>query len=271
MSTATVEARFRDAYGAHRAAEGRALDTASLLLLPYLTTGPQAKSWSVRARTFDAFVQRVMHPLCAEGRARGAVLTVLDLGAGNAWLAARATNAGLHAVAIDVRTDAVDGLGAARPFVAASEGRLHCIAGAFDALPLPDASADLVVFNASLHYATDLASTLAEARRVVRAGGRVAILDSPFYERDADGQAMVAEKRRTATERFGERADALMALPFIEYLTADALRRSSGKVGIAWRRHRVRYPIWYELRPVMARLRRARVPSRFDVWEGVVT
>jgi hypothetical protein len=37
-----------------------------------------------------------------------------------------------------------------------------------------------------------------------------------------------------------------------------------------WRRHRVRYPLWYELRPLAAALRGARKPSRFDVWTAQV-
>lgn len=267
MSTATAESRFREAYGAHRAAEGRALDTPSLLALPYLTTGPQAKQWSVRARSYDAFVARVLRPLHVE---RGRALTVLDVGAGNAWLSARAAREGHQAIAIDVRSDAVDGLGAGAPFVATSEGRLQRIAGSFDALPVMDASADIIVFNASLHYAVDLVATLAESCRVLRSGGRIAVVDSPFYRRDADGQAMVAEKRRTARQAFGARAEELMALPFVEYLTSSRLEGASKGLGLTWRRHRVRYPLWYELRPLMARLRGARTPSRFDVWEGVV-
>lgn len=267
MSAGTVESRFREAYGAHRAAEGRALDAASLLALPYLATGPQARQWSVRARSYDAFVARVLRPLHVE---RGRALTLLDVGAGSAWLSARTAREGHASVAIDVRSDDVDGLGAGSPFVATSEGRLQRIAGSFDALPVADASADLVVFNASLHYAVDLPTTLAESCRVLGAGGRIAIVDSPFYPRDADGQAMVAEKRRTAQETFGAHANALMALPFIEYLTLPALEAASTALGVRWRRHRVHYPLWYEMRPLMARLRGARAPSRFDVWEGMV-
>lgn len=262
-----VEARFREAYGAHRAAEGRALDEDSLFTLPYLTRGPHAKQWSVRARTFDAFVDRVLVPA---SQARGRPLRVLDLGAGNGWLSWRVARAGHDAVALDLRDDDADGLGAGRPYAAEQHRRIMRVVGAFQALPVHDSFADMVVFNASLHYAVDLAVTLAEAWRVTMAGGRVVILDSPFYRRESDGDAMVVEKRRHARRQFGERADALMALPFIEYLTAPRLHAASTSLGVQWRRHRVRYPLWYELRPLAARVRGQRVPSRFDVWEGVV-
>jgi SAM-dependent methyltransferase len=139
----------------------------------------------------------------------------------------------------------------------------------FDAIPADTASFDVAVFNASLHYATDLAAVLAEAVRVVRPGGRIVILDSPFYGREADGLAMVAEKTADAPRRFGARAPTLMAPPFIEFITAERLAATTAATGVAWRRSRVLYPLWYELRPLTAKLRRARPPSRFDLWIGV--
>lgn len=260
--------RFRSAYGAHRAAEGRgAGGTAELLALPYLTWGPQAPQWRVRARTFDAFVARVLQPLAAE---TGGPLRVLDLGAGNGWLCYRAALLGHVATAVDVRDDAVDGLGAAAGYDAHLPRPFQRVAASFETLPVRDGAADLVVFNASLHYAFDLGAALREAVRAARSGGRIAILDSPFYRRKRDGAAMVAEKRREAERRFGERADALTTLPFVEYLTLARLAEASAPLGLRWRRHRVRYPLGYELRPLLAFLRRRRPPSRFDLWECAV-
>jgi SAM-dependent methyltransferase len=265
-ATANAEARFRAEYGAHRASEGRGHHGDELRALPYLATGPLARQWAVRARSFDAFVRHVIAPLAKQ---LDRPLSVLDLGAGNGWLCRRMADAGHHAVAVDVRDDAVDGLGAAgellrggRPFARA--------AASIAALPVAARSFDVAVFNASLHYALDLAAVLAEAARTVRPGGRLVILDSPFYRRDQDGQAMVAEKRAHAAERFGGRADALLSLSFIEYLTATRLSDASAGLGLRWTRRRVRYPLWYELRPLKARLRGGRIPSRFDLWVSAV-
>lgn len=263
-------ARFRAEYGAHRAAEGRAHGDAEMLALPYLAAGPLARQWAVRARSFDAFVRLVLEPVRQETAGRAPRL--LDLGAGNGWLSYRAALAGCDAVAVDLRDDQVDGLGAASAYQRALEafaetaGSLRRVAASFDALPLPPADFDVVVFNASLHYALDLGVVLREARRALRPGGRLVVLDSPFYSRDAAGAAMVAEKHRDAAARFGERADALMALPFVEYLTPARLADASAGLGLTWRRHRVRYPLWYEARPLLAWLGRRRAPSRFDLW-----
>lgn len=259
-------ARFRAEYAAHRAAEGRAHHGAELRALPYLRAGPLARQWQVRARTFDAFLRHVLRP----AGAAGGPLRVLDLGAGNGWLAGRAAREGHRALALDLRDDAVDGLGAAAAFAQEAPARFGRIVASFEALPVRPGSFDLAVFNASLHYALDLAAVLAEAARAVRGGGRIAILDSPFYAAEETGSAMVAEKHTRGAERFGARAGALLAPPFIEFLTPGRLAAAAPEAGLCWRRHRVRYPLWYELRPLAARLRRRRVPSRFDLWVATV-
>lgn len=264
LDPATTDSRFRAAYAEHRAREGRAHPVAEIAALPYLHSGPLAKQWTVRARTYDAFVRHVLRPALA---ARTRPPSLLDLGAGNAWLCRRASLAGCRAVALDVRTDDVDGLGACDSLARASHAGFERVAGSFEELPVRARHFDIVVFNAALHYALDLERVVGEAARAARSGGRIAILDSPFYTTDAAGRAMVAEKHEQLRRRLGRHADALLSLPFIEYLTRDRLREVSRSFGLAWRRHRVRYPLWYELRPAVARLRGARAPSRFDLWE----
>jgi len=256
-------ARFGAEYARHRAAEGRGYEGDDLFRLPYLRTGAHARQWRVRARSFEAFLRQELRPRAVS---LGRPLRLIDLGAGNGWLSHRATLEGHSAVALDIRDDAVDGLGAAAPFAERAPELFERVVAPFEAIPLPSASLDLAVFNASLHYAVDLAAGLAEAARVVRPGGRVVILDSPFYRREQDGAAMVAEKRANAGRQFGDRAEALMALPFIEFLTPDRLRSASGGLGLAWRRQRVWYPLRYELRPLLAALKGRRPPSRFDLW-----
>jgi SAM-dependent methyltransferase len=257
--------RFRRDYGAHRAEEGRGYDGAELLSLPYLKVGPFARQWAVRARTFDAFVKHVVQPMAGIA---GRPLRILDLGAGNGWLCHRLARNGHDCTAIDIRDDGVDGLGAAEGFLATVA--FDRLVASFEDLPLPADSADLAVFNAALHYTTDLEATLAEAARVVRPGGRITILDSPFYARDEAGVAMVAEKHEAAAARFGARAESLLALPFVEFLTRTRLARASARLGLDWRRRRVPYPLWYELRPLASWIRRRRPPSRFDLWTAVV-
>nr|PZN91622.1 MAG: hypothetical protein DIU52_01395 [bacterium] len=269
MSAAPDLRRFREAYAAHRASEGRGSGgEAEALALPWLRTGPQRRQWAVRARTFERFLDAVVAVRALEVSPRP--LRVLDLGAGNGWLCYRLARLGHRCVAIDLRDDAVDGLRAADAYRAHLPAMFGRVAASFEALPIAARVFDIAVFNAALHYALDLRRTLEEAARVVVAGGRIAILDSPFYREAVHGEAMVREKRAEARLRFGARADVLTAPPFIEYLTADRLEEASSGLGLRWRRRRVRYPLAYELRPLIARLRRRRPPSRFDLWEATV-
>ena len=146
--------RWARAYMRLRRAEGRgAGGEAELLALPYLTAGPLAGQWAIRARTFDAFVRRVVAPLAAE---RARPLAVLDLGAGNGWLSARLARLGHRCVALDLRVDDADGLAAGAPFRRHLPRMFGRVSSSFDALPFGDALFDLVVFDASLHLAEDL-------------------------------------------------------------------------------------------------------------------
>ena len=171
MTPASLQRAFREEYAAHRAAEGRALDRATLLRMPYVKTGAFARQWAVRARTYDAFMRRVLAPAAREA---GRPLHVLDLGAGSGWLSWRVALAGHHAVAVDLRDDAVDGLAASNVYRDGGTSVFERVVATFESLPLASAQFDVVVFNASVHYALDLPAVLAEAGRMSRSGGRIA-------------------------------------------------------------------------------------------------
>jgi len=256
--------RWARAYMRLRRAEGRgAGGEAELLALPYVTAGPLAGQWAVRARTFDAFTRRVVSPLAKE---RARPLAVLDLGAGNGWLCARLARAGHRCVALDLRVDDADGLAAGAPFRKHLPSMFGRVSSSFDALPFGDAPFDLVVFDASLHLAEDLPRVLAEAARVTARGGRVAILDSPFYARPAAGEAMSEEKRHDTARVFRDLAEDLLSLAPVEYLTPESLAAAAAPVGLSFERSRVFYPLSYETRGFRARVFGRRPPSRFDLW-----
>ncbi len=262
--TAPARRRWAEAYAKLRRAEGRgAGGERELFALPWVTSGPLAAQWRVRARTFDAFLRRVVVPL---ERERRRALDVLDLGAGNGWLSARLAGRGHRCLAADLRLDDVDGLAAAAPFARRLPRMFGRVAASFDALPLRPGLFDLVVFDASLHLAEDLSRVLAEAARAAAPGGHVAVLDSPFYASGASGEAMRVEKRRETATRFSDVADDLLAFVPVEYLTRDRLASAASGAGLLFRRRRVLYPVSYEARGVVARLKGARAPSRFDVW-----
>ena len=65
--------------------------------------------------------------------------------------------------------------GKARP--ASAEGTLHWVCGDAEALPLPDASADAYTIAFGIRNVTRRAAALAEARRVLKPGGRFLCLE----------------------------------------------------------------------------------------------
>lgn len=260
--------RFRRDYMHLRDREGRgAGGTDELLSLPFLVDGAMAKQWQVHARSFRAFMRRIVAPMAQR---TDRPLDVLDLGAGNGWLCYRLGLEGHRPVASDLRLDVVDGLGAGAPYRDHLDRMFDRVSARFDSLPFANDRFDLAVFASSLHCTSNLGTTINEVSRVVRPGGRIAVLDSPFYRSETIGAAMVFEREIATQEYLGELADGLLALNSVEFLTRDRLEGASAGSGVTWRRFRVLYPLWYELRPIKARLRRKRAPSRFDLWEGLV-
>ncbi|MFM5925229.1 MAG: ArsR/SmtB family transcription factor [Novosphingobium sp.] len=61
---------------------------------------------------------------------------------------------------------------------------LDLVQGDFTALPFPAESFDTVVFHQVLHYAQDPSPALAEAARVCRSGGMIAIVDFAAHDRE---------------------------------------------------------------------------------------
>ena len=63
-------------------------------------------------------------------------------------------------------------------------GRVALVQGDFAALPFAEASFDTVLFHQVLHYAQAPETVLAEAARVTRSGGRIAIVDFAAHDRE---------------------------------------------------------------------------------------
>jgi ubiquinone/menaquinone biosynthesis C-methylase UbiE len=61
---------------------------------------------------------------------------------------------------------------------------VELVQGDFTALPFADGSFDTVLFHQVLHYAQEPEGVLAEAARVVRPGGRVAVVDFAAHDRE---------------------------------------------------------------------------------------
>jgi SAM-dependent methyltransferase len=103
---------------------------------------------------------------------------VVDLGSGSgmdAFIAALAVGAAGRVTGVDMAPAQLEK--AERLRVAAGFEQVTFTHGHIDALPLPDASADAVISNGVINLAADKAQAFAEAARVLRPGGRLAIAD----------------------------------------------------------------------------------------------
>jgi SAM-dependent methyltransferase len=252
---AELAERFLRQYRAIRERDGFR-DTAPeyYRMLPFVRkSDPRSTEWRVRRESY-AHLQRSALPGVWEGPMR-----VLDLGAGSGWLSHRLASFGHSVVAVDRLDDDRDGLGVCQhyavPFAA--------VQADFDALPFPDGEFDVVILNGSLHYSVDPARTLGEARRALASGGVLVVMDSPMFDRKADGAAMVEAQLRSFVTDYGI-VDAVQ--PGVGYLTFEELHRTAQALGLRDRFVHSRGPLMWRLRRALSRWRIRRAPAAFGVW-----
>jgi SAM-dependent methyltransferase len=187
---------------------------------------------------------------------------VLDLGAGNGWLSHRIASFGHHVVAVDQQDDEADGLGVCRHYPVS----FVAVQADYDALPFAPGQFDLAVFEGSLHYAPDPHATLEEAWRMLVPGGAIAVMDSPMFEREHDGRAMIADQNRQLELEHGVTN---VVRPGVGFLTFAGLDRIARALGLRARFYWSHGPLPWRVRRQLARLRLRRRPAAFGVWVAV--
>ena len=137
--------------------------------LPYEDlTGQHAEIWRIRAITYRHFLRSVLTPL--DAMSEGHALRIVDLGAGNGWLASRLTERGYLVAALDLDDDPRDGLGAIVHY--GDQAPAESLQASFDRLPWDDGALDLVIYNGSLHYSAEQFLLGGAAGNWRHAGGR---------------------------------------------------------------------------------------------------
>jgi ubiquinone/menaquinone biosynthesis C-methylase UbiE len=252
-------AQFAQDYESIRVAEGRSSDSADFYLaLPYKDlTGRNSTQWKIRSRSYRYLIQKVLKRQLLPGA------LILDLGAGNCWTSYRLALEKYRPVAVDLLTNASDGLGAARHY----RERLPSLFPRFQAdmqhLPFQDEQFDAAIFNASFHYSENYEKTLSDALRCVRRGGMVVICDTPWYSREDSGTQMSRERRAAFLRTYGTSSDSIESL---EFLTDSRLQQLEERLSLHWNVHTPRYGFQWATRPLKAKLLARREPSRFRIY-----
>lgn len=143
---------------------------------------------------------------------------LLDVGTGTGRMAELLAGNASHVTALDKSPEM---LRIARAKLQALPAdKVDLVHGDFTALPFADASFDTVLFHQVLHYAQSPAVVLAEAARVLRTGGRIAVVDLSAHDRE-DLREVHAHARlgfadaqmHSLLERAGFAPDTPIALP----------------------------------------------------------
>ena len=249
--------RFIDEYDMIRKAEGRGSNDADYYVsLPFQDTSKQfEKQWAIRAKSFQSLVKQFIIPMEAE---RDEPLRILDLGAGNSWLANRLALRANHVTAIDLLLNSYDGLGARVYY----ETEFTSVQAEFDYLPFRENSFDLSIYNSSLHYSTSYQTTLKEAVRVLKPEGQIVIIDSPLYKNEQSGIQMLSEREVYFLATFGIKSNAMQSKGFLTY---SKLEQLADQLSLEIDFITPNYGLAWSMRPFIARIRRTREPATFSL------
>jgi ubiquinone/menaquinone biosynthesis C-methylase UbiE len=152
---------------------------------------------------------------------------ILDLGSGDGWLSTRLAKRGYQVYSVDIDLDPAEGLMANRKYLTESLN-LTSLRAEFDYLPLPDQSADVIIYSASFHYSGDFNVTLQEACRVLKTGGKIVIRDTPVFTYNHSGQFMLRDKNQEIRALYGVDLQQFIKTGFLTYARLETLAVSHG-------------------------------------------
>ena len=158
--------------------------------------------------------------------------TVLDLGCGggiDVLLSARRVGPAGKAYGLDMTTEMLD---LARTHAEqAGTGNAEFLLGQIEAIPLPDASVDVIISNCVINLSADRTAVFAESFRVLRPGGRLGVTDILAEDHLTRAQRLERGARPAASPgvpSFAEYRDGLAAAGFTTITIAATQQVADG-------------------------------------------
>jgi len=130
----------------------------------------------------DEPVEQALADVLAAMSPGGDLGTLLDVGTGTGRMAALFAPHSRHVTAFDKSPEMLRIARARLQHLPPDSVEL--VKGDFTRLPFADAGFDTVLFHQVLHYAQEPEAVLAEAARVARPGGRIAVVDFAAHDRE---------------------------------------------------------------------------------------
>ncbi len=158
---------FESHYLELRRSEERLYTDEQVSKLPYLQQHVHTNEWMMRGRSAG----RVLKYFRSQNLG-----PVLDLGCGNGWFSNQLSEAGMQVVGMDVNKAEL--IQAARLFRTPD---LCFVYGDIFQEEIPNAYFDAVTLNASVQYFGDLKKLFDRLLGLLKPGGEIHLIDSPFY------------------------------------------------------------------------------------------
>lgn len=200
----TLKMDFEELYIAVRQQEKRIYTDEQLQLLPDIDH-IYYDEWKIRKRSSE----RLADYLSKKGKS----LKILEVGCGNGWLSAKLADLpNTRVVGLDINQLEIEQ--ANRVF---KKDNLEFIYDSFNDNTFDNDQFDVIIFAASLQYFPSVVNVMKQALDILRHGGEVHIIDTPFYTPDEAEKADERSNRYYAALGIPEMAEHYFHHSIIEF------------------------------------------------------
>ncbi len=181
----SVSGDFEKQYSRLRQQEGRIYTDEEVARLPEISKEhTHYKEWQVRKQSSRRLIKYLQKKVSEEANEQS--VKFLEIGCGNGWLSHQLTTIpGAKVLGTDINFSELQQAG--RVFF--NIPNLHFIYANIESDVFEDKQFDFIIFAASIQYFESFVETIRKILRLLKPGGEIHILDSPFYQTSELGAA----------------------------------------------------------------------------------